>query len=118
MNWVSPGQKAPSAIRCIKTSGERDCLDACLLGQKAPSAIRCIKTVLPDPGGRRQVGAGQKAPSAIRCIKTGLLPRSRDTRTERQKAPSAIRCIKTLPDEQADSRARRLSESTERQKVH
>ena len=38
-----PGQKAPSAIRCIKTL--TDALrNSGLAGQKAPSAIRCIKT--------------------------------------------------------------------------
>ena len=38
-------------------------------GQKAPSAIRCIKTVNRTIGDMFVEG-GQKAPSAIRCIKT------------------------------------------------
>ena len=37
--------------------------------QKAPSAIRCIKTG-PDALLVPRVQGGQKAPSAIRCIKT------------------------------------------------
>ena len=37
-------------------------------GQKAPSAIRCIKT--PSVYGGRRPVSRQKAPSAIRCIKT------------------------------------------------
>ena len=36
--------------------------------QKAPSAIRCIKTALPY-GAAFAADEGQKAPSAIRCIK-------------------------------------------------
>ena len=42
-----PGQKAPSAIRCIKTSVAYFlAASGFFLGQKAPSAIRCIKTNL------------------------------------------------------------------------
>ena len=37
-------QKAPSAIRCIKTPRERLFARPHFTGQKAPSAIRCIKT--------------------------------------------------------------------------
>ena len=37
-------QKAPSAIRCIKTVGQRVGIVEADSGQKAPSAIRCIKT--------------------------------------------------------------------------
>ena len=37
--------------------------------QKAPSAIRCIKTQAPDLLGEL-AHLSQKAPSAIRCIKT------------------------------------------------
>ena len=48
-------QKAPSAIRCIKTQTVLNLLDDAVgRGQKAPSAIRCIKTlaqVLPVIGG-------------------------------------------------------------------
>ena len=40
-----------------------------LYGQKAPSAIRCIKTEVPLTY-RGTQKTGQKAPSAIRCIKT------------------------------------------------
>ena len=40
-------------------------------GQKAPSAIRCIKT--ERWGEIHHHGPGQKAPSAIRCIKTAEL---------------------------------------------
>ena len=39
--------------------------------QKAPSAIRCIKTEDPRSMVGSPVRTGQKAPSAIRCIKTG-----------------------------------------------
>ena len=41
-------QKAPSAIRCIKTSPYRAASAFAVSGQKAPSAIRCIKTGLGD----------------------------------------------------------------------
>ena len=37
-------QKAPSAIRCIKTEWTADDTETTVDGQKAPSAIRCIKT--------------------------------------------------------------------------
>ena len=44
MNPGDPvGQKAPSAIRCIKTRLLEIELDP-VISQKAPSAIRCIKT--------------------------------------------------------------------------
>ena len=38
------------------------------MGQKAPSAIRCIKT--GKATAKLINGVSQKAPSAIRCIKT------------------------------------------------
>ena len=39
------GQKAPSAIRCIKTREDRlFWVILIIASQKAPSAIRCIKT--------------------------------------------------------------------------
>ena len=41
--------------------------------QKAPSAIRCIKTSENISGWPSRIYAGQKAPSAIRCIKTKQL---------------------------------------------
>ena len=41
---VSRCQKAPSAIRCIKTVENTIPDDALRVCQKAPSAIRCIKT--------------------------------------------------------------------------
>ena len=62
-------QKAPSAIRCIKTVDTRPGLGAVIVGQKAPSAIRCIKT-LPSYWCASTYFGCQKAPSAIRCIKT------------------------------------------------
>ena len=37
-------QKAPSAIRCIKTDGHQLFAVGGAHSQKAPSAIRCIKT--------------------------------------------------------------------------
>ena len=40
-----------------------------MLRQKAPSAIRCIKTFQPSIR-LLQLHQSQKAPSAIRCIKT------------------------------------------------
>ena len=43
-----------------------------VMGQKAPSAIRCIKTA-HHPFHEAERQARQKAPSAIRCIKTSLL---------------------------------------------
>ena len=68
----TPGcQKAPSAIRCIKTENRARITNPGNPGQKAPSAIRCIKTgpaVVVTAGGARR----QKAPSAIRCIKTNI----------------------------------------------
>ena len=63
----SRGQKAPSAIRCIKTQSSSGAKEIRTERQKAPSAIRCIKT------GRERLSAqilGQKAPSVIRCIRT------------------------------------------------
>ncbi len=90
------GQKAPSAIRCIKTSGSRQAHTRCHPHQKAPSAIRRIKTppsaVLRGPPSC----VGQKAPSAIRRIKTSRRHATRRTRG-RSESPSAIRCIKTSP---------------------
>ena len=41
--------------------------------QKAPSAIRCIKTSLSGLGDE-EIENCQKAPSAIRCIKTERFP--------------------------------------------
>ena len=41
-----PGQKAPSAKRCIKTPVTPRLLIADGLRQKAPSAKRCIKTAM------------------------------------------------------------------------
>ena len=65
-------QKAPSAIRCIKTLKPTKVLTSPLECQKAPSAIRCIKT-LKRRSSLSSVGhSRQKAPSAIRCIKTFL----------------------------------------------
>ena len=94
MFMFSIRQKAPSAIRCIKTPPQPT-LETTWVedGQKAPSAIRCIKTLLT---GTVVASAflGQKAPSAIRCIKTAAAL-VEDAETFRQKAPSAIRCIKT-----------------------
>ena len=40
----SRGQKAPSAIRCIKTQSSSGAKEIRTERQKAPSAIRCIKT--------------------------------------------------------------------------
>ena len=70
-----------------------------MYGQKAPSAIGCIKTpkrVPPEP----QEVLRQKAPSAIGCIKTQCVSFA-VLRRRRQKAPSAIRCIKTVKHERA-----------------
>ena len=68
-------QKAPSAIRCIKTTQKRTLSAHSNDGQKAPSAIRCIKTHV-QTGFAVSLWVSQKAPSAIRCIKTNvtLLP--------------------------------------------
>ena len=63
------------------------------MSQKAPSAIRCIKTVLTAKDRHRLLG--QKAPSAIRCIKTREDGSLGNGGRSSQKAPSAIRCIKT-----------------------
>ena len=67
------GQKAPSAIRCIKTTSSVRPSVTYLSGQKAPSAIRCIKTSIIR--GPEHVFCSQKAPSAIRCIKTSTTVR-------------------------------------------
>ena len=93
---VFAGQKAPSAIRCIKTQPKPPAPaptpEPC---QKAPSAIRCIKTRSPRPIAPNN-SLSQKAPSAIRCIKTLACSIPIDfLLTPGQKAPSAIRCIKT-----------------------
>mgnify|MGYP002886135212 FL=1 len=59
------GQKAPSAIRCIKTLGlhalDQHLLTGC---QKAPSAIRCIKTTSKNAIG----------PSPSSCVRKHLAP--------------------------------------------
>ena len=90
------GQKAPSAIRCIKTPDCTVSEEEVDEGQKAPSAIRCIKTC-PTTSRTTSLRSGQKAPSAIRCIKTAwLLTLLDQENAKRQKAPSAIRCIKTF----------------------
>ena len=96
--YDTPGsQKAPSAIRCIKTSPSSSYSQHPSTSQKAPSAKRRIKTGPPPPVGdgtvlrvrkhRAPEGAlrplscsfdvehptiGQKAPSARRCIKTSM----------------------------------------------
>ena len=57
----------PLAIRGGVSAGHRGCDTPG--GQKAPSAIRCIKTSLTSSS-VRAADASQKAPSAIRCIKT------------------------------------------------
>ena len=62
------GQKAPSAIRCIKTAVIDTLIADRAFRQKAPSAIRCIKTRPRRPP--EMAPLRQKAPSAIRCIKT------------------------------------------------
>ena len=41
---MQPSQKAPSAIRCIKTRSAAAMVAWVASSQKAPSAIRCIKT--------------------------------------------------------------------------
>ena len=45
-NVLAVSQKAPSVIRCIKTTATRRPSTRRNYGQKAPSAIRCIKTAL------------------------------------------------------------------------
>ena len=89
---------------------------SCLPSQKAPSAIRCIKTPIPGDVKRFAIRS-QKAPSAIRCIKTHARGLLAPVAIDGQKAPSAIRCIKTLDSHAADV-VRLVSESTERHKVH
>ena len=69
MESVLACQKAPSAIRCIKTVAIQGACGDFVSRQKAPSAIRCIKTKGCEGAGGDGL-AGQKAPSAIRCIKT------------------------------------------------
>ena len=58
------GQKAPSAIRCIKT--DEGTLDTAVAThrQKAPSAIRCIKTTsnLALKGNGRRAVRKHRAP--------------------------------------------------------
>ena len=44
MFWPATGQKAPSAKRCIKTTGRAFVMPVIMVCQKAPSAKRCIKT--------------------------------------------------------------------------
>ena len=64
------------------------------IGQKAPSAKRCIMT--SGAAGSQSNGGGQKAPSAKRCIKTRFFQVACCfRRAPSQKAPSAKRCIKT-----------------------
>ena len=87
-------QKAPSAIRCIKTRRWRRSAAKLMARQKAPSAIRCIKTHRTAWPWTCTPFSCQKAPSAIRCIKTRLGSFQKNI-SYCQKAPSAIRCIKT-----------------------
>ena len=104
-----PGQKAPSAKRCIKTEIPR-----CI----ASLRIRVRKHRAPKGALRRHavhcctvLDVSQKAPSAKRCIKTGCSTSSaRGSCGPRQKAPSAKRCIKTgnrLPDDKTDRLVRK-----------
>ena len=114
-----PGQKAPSAIRCIKTgSPPRGRSHPCRVRKhRAPKGA--LRRLLY--GGLTISGTCQKAPSAIRCIKTArtvvltiglvssvrkhrapkgaLRPRGADVHSAShlvgQKTPSAKRCIKT-----------------------
>ena len=88
-------QKAPSAIRCIKTGGSFRRGGTGSRRQKAPSAIRCIKTWESSATRYLTIASCQKAPSAIRCIKTPGTPSCGRNTSASQKAPSAIRCIKT-----------------------
>ena len=114
-----PGQKAPSAKRCIKTciqSGET-VTQALVRKHRAPKgALRhldALHLVLFDiqvrkhrapKGALRRVmivgfreydGKRQKAPSAKRCIKTQPEREPMPAPVIGQKAPSAKRCIKT-----------------------
>ena len=84
----------PLAIRHGVSPGHRGCDTPG--SQKAPSAIRCIKTTAPTCFATSANTSSQKAPSAIRCIKTLAATGQQHRRwMPRQKAPSAIRCIKT-----------------------
>ena len=108
IDWVGavmPGQKAPSAKRCIKTGATDPRSGLCFHGQKAPSAKRCIKTFVLDGfdhGIHRHVRKHRAPNGALRR-------RSDDSRGSigggRQKAPSAKRCIKTPSP---DGRERRV----------
>ena len=51
LTFMVSSQKAPSAIRCIKTCRMRAVFVYPFVRQKAPSTIRCIKT--PEPRARR-----------------------------------------------------------------
>ena len=83
----------PLAIRGGVSAGHSGCdTPGC---QKAPSAIRCIKTHEKMIRTTYKCYHGQKAPSAIRCIKTGVRDAHDVVHLASQKAPSAIRCIKT-----------------------
>ena len=105
----------PLAIRHGVSPGHRGCDTPG--SQKAPSAIRCIKTQ-HHHAALLEGHVGQKAPSAIRCIKTVFQPRAYQKRVLGQKAPSAIRCIKTIDDGAGAVVEVGGSESTERHKVH
>ena len=120
-NPLNNRQKAPSAIRCIKTHrsgrpgrGERECR------QKAPSAKRCIKTATTFPPHTRRSSPVRKhrtPKGALRHDKQpsdqggschvrkhrapkGALRRAANGAAlvdgDGQKAPSAKRCIKTV----------------------
>ena len=97
----------PLAIRGGVSAGHSGCdTPGC---QKAPSAIRCIKTGSSPPFDPGSLPC-QKAPSAIRCIKTWPLTIVVTRNLPCQKAPSAIRCIKTRVQQsclQSDSNVRK-----------
>ena len=140
---VSCRQKAPSTIRCIKTS---DAGASCPESAHPVRKHRAPKGALrrwnpPNSGVRRQVRKHRAPKGALRPLVVDLNV-DRGINGERQKAPSAKRCIKTLRrrawlrrgspirKHRAPKGALRLrdlevpvervalSESTERQKVH
>ena len=116
----SPGQGAPSTIRCIKTGHHRwrgDAAQGSVREHPAPSGALRLSVALdettavpivrehPAPSGAlrhnvfrpERVGGNnrQGAPSTIRCIKTDGGKWRVLAHDYRQGAPSTIRCIKT-----------------------
>ena len=116
MNRVlSIRQKAPSAIRCIKTATQIPRQNMPDPRQKAPSAIRCIKTSCTCLRWALFCSFCQKAPSAVRCIKTAHPRQSskrHTTEVRKHRAPPNLACISLSSNFNERRKSRHLNSVT------